>query len=181
MALESACLPIPSELILPFAGYLVSIGKLNFWLTVTVGAIGCNLGSAVAYEIGAHGGRAVLERWGGYILLGPKDVEKVDRLFERFGAISTLVGRLLPVIRTFIALPAGIARMNRVRFHSYTFIGSWLWCLALTTVGYELGVQWNTNPAWHAVMHNADVLVVGLVTIAICYVLFCRLRIPRQR
>lgn len=176
MGLESACLPIPSELVMPFAGYLVSVGKLNFWLAVTAGAIGCNLGSALAYEVGARGGRSALKRWGRYILLSQKEIDKIDHLFERYGTITTLVGRLLPVVRTFIALPAGIARMNRLRFHLYTFIGSWLWCLALTYAGFQLGVQWNSNPTLHAVMHNLDVLVVGLLLIGLCYFVVSRVR-----
>jgi membrane protein DedA with SNARE-associated domain len=180
MGLESACLPIPSELVMPFAGYLVSVGKLNFWLAVTAGALGCNLGSALAYEVGARGGRPALQRWGRYILLSQGEIDKVDRLFEQYGVVSALVGRLLPIVRTFIALPAGIARMNRLRFHIYTFIGSWLWCLALTYVGYQLGIHWNSNRAWHSVMHNLDVLAAGLLLIAICYFVVSRVRALRS-
>jgi membrane protein DedA with SNARE-associated domain len=180
MAMESACLPIPSEVIMPFAGYLASIGRFNLWLVATAGAIGCNIGSAIAYEIGARGGRPFLERWGRYVLLDQHELDRVDRLFSRYGAISVLIGRLLPIVRTFIALPAGIARMNRTKFHIYTFVGSWPWCFALAWVGYQLGVRWNSDPALHAIMHKLDLGVAVLLVLALSYFLFTRLRALRS-
>src|SRR3954452_12961023 len=128
MAIESACIPLPSEIIMPFAGYLASTGRFTLVMAATAGAVGCNLGSAVAYEIGRHGGRPLVERWGSYILLGRHDIELADRFFARWGSIAVLVARLLPVVRTFIALPAGLAAMSRWRFHVYPFVGSWPWC-----------------------------------------------------
>jgi membrane protein DedA with SNARE-associated domain len=125
MVSEFACIPLLSEIIMPFAGYLVSIGRFNLPLLATAGAIGRNLGSAIAYEIGARGGRPVVERWGSWVLLDPDELDRMQRYFTRFGDITVLVCRLLPVVRTFIALPAGIARMPRLRFHLYTFVGSW--------------------------------------------------------
>jgi membrane protein DedA with SNARE-associated domain len=139
MAIESACIPLPSELIMPFAGYLVSQGSMNLIWAATAGAIGCNLGSVVAYEIGYYGGRPLVERYGSYILMSRHDVELADRFFKRFGGAAIFVGRLLPVVRTFIALPAGIARMPRVPFHVYTFLGSWPWCFGLAYLGMKLG------------------------------------------
>src|ERR1051325_8585122 len=109
MAIESACIPLPSEVVMPFAGYLASTGRFSLPLVATAGALGCNLGSAVAYAIGHRGGRAGSERWGSYVLLSRRDLERAERWFARFGGVTVLVGRLLPVVRTFIALPAGLA------------------------------------------------------------------------
>jgi membrane protein DedA with SNARE-associated domain len=181
MAMESACLPIPSEVVMPFAGYLASIGRFNLWLVATCGAIGCNIGSAIAYEVGARGGRPFLERWGRYLLIGQDELERVDRIFARYGAISVLVGRLLPIIRTFIALPAGIARMNRWTFHLYTFVGSWPWCLALAWVGYQLGLHWSDSPVLHAVMHSLDLAVAALILAGVILFVFLRVRKLRAR
>src|SRR3954467_1829216 len=103
MGAESACLPLPSEVILPFAGYLVSQGQMNLWLVATVGALGRNLGSAAAYAVGRYGGRRAVERWGKYVRLTRKDLERADRFFDRFGSAAVLIARMLPVIRTFIA------------------------------------------------------------------------------
>jgi membrane protein DedA with SNARE-associated domain len=180
MALESACLPIPSEVVMPFAGYLASVGRFNLWLAVTAGALGCNIGSAIAYEVGARGGRPFLERWGRYVLIDRHDLDRVDRLFARYGAISVLIGRLLPIIRTFIALPAGIARMNRWTFHLYTFVGSWVWCLALAWVGYQLGLRWSTSPLLHAVMHDLDLVVAVVLVAVVGFFVFTRLRSLRR-
>jgi membrane protein DedA with SNARE-associated domain len=142
MAIESACIPLPSEIIMPLAGYLVTTGRFNLYLAATAGAIGCNLGSVLAYEIGYYGGRPLIEKYGSYILMSRHDMDMADRFFKRFGGAAIFVGRLLPVIRTFIALPAGIARMPRVPFHVYTFLGSWPWCFALAYLGVKLGDHW---------------------------------------
>jgi membrane protein DedA with SNARE-associated domain len=128
MAVESACIPLPSEIIMPFAGYLVSQGRLNLFLVATAGAVGCNIGSTIAYGIGRYGGRAVVLRWGRYLLFDARELDRMDHFFDRFGVAAVLVGRLLPIVRTFISLPAGISRMGFARFQIYTFIGSWPWC-----------------------------------------------------
>jgi membrane protein DedA with SNARE-associated domain len=167
MAVESACIPLPSEVILPFAGYLVSLGQMNLFLVATVGAIGCNLGSAVAYAVGYHGGRPAVERWGKYVLLTHDDLDRADRFFHRFGNLAVLVARMLPVVRTFIALPAGIARMNLLQFHIYTFIGSWPWCLLLAYIGMLLGDKWGSDPRVHAVFHYFDYGIAALVVVFI--------------
>jgi len=125
MAIESACIPLPSELIMPFAGYLVYTGAMKLVWAATAGAIGCNLGSLVAYEIGCYGGRPLVVRYGRWILMGHRELDWADRFFLRWGDMAVFIARLLPVIRTFIALPAGIARMPRGKFHIYTFLGSW--------------------------------------------------------
>jgi len=165
MAAESACLPLPSEVILPFAGYLVSKGQMNLWLVATVGALGCNLGSLAAYELGRWGGREAVLRWGRYVMLIETDLVHADRFFARFGSLAVLIGRMLPVVRSFIALPAGIARMNRTRFHIYTFIGSWPWCLGLAWIGEQLGEKWQDNATMGSVFHYADFVVGGLLVV----------------
>ncbi|HVZ59535.1 MAG TPA: DedA family protein [Terriglobales bacterium] len=142
MGIESACVPLPSELIMPFAGFLVSQGRFSLLGAATAGAIGCNLGSIVAYEVGFYGGRPLVERFGRYILMNERDLEHADHFFHRYGNAAIFIGRLLPVIRTFIALPAGIARMPRGRFHLYTFLGSWPWCFGLAYRGLKLGDHW---------------------------------------
>jgi membrane protein DedA with SNARE-associated domain len=159
MAIESACIPLPSEIIMPFAGYLVYTGRFNLFWVATAGAIGCNIGSAVAYWIGAYGGRPLVERFGSYVLLNRRDLDRTTAFFDRYGSITVLVARLLPVVRTFIALPAGIARMPQGRFHVYTFVGSWPWCLALAYAGARLGNAWNTDPRLKHALHRADAAV----------------------
>ena len=176
MAIESACIPLPSEIIMPFAGYLVSVGRFNLYWAATAGAIGCNLGSIVAYEVGKRGGRPLAERWGRYVLIGPGELDTADRFFKRFGSIAVLIGRLLPVIRSFIAFPAGVARMPLVPFHLYTFLGSWPWCFGLAWVGMKLGDKWNSDPRVKAAFHSAN-LVIGLVVIAaIAFYIWHRVR-----
>lgn len=171
MAIESACIPLPSEIIMPFAGYLVYLGKFKLMWAATAGAIGCNLGSIVAYEIGCYGGRPLVEKYGGYIWITHHDLNMADRFFRRFGAAAVFLGRLLPVIRTFIALPAGIARMSRLRFHIYTFAGSWPWCLALAWIGMKLGERWETDPRLKQWLHRLDALIIlGVLAAAVWFV-----------
>jgi membrane protein DedA with SNARE-associated domain len=160
MAIESACIPLPSEIIMPFAGYLVYAGQFNLFWAATVGAIGCNLGSILAYEVGYHGGRPLVEKYGAYIWLNSHDLDRADRFFHRFGAAAVFIGRLLPVIRTFIALPAGIARMPRLKFHLYTFAGSWPWCFGLAWVGMKLGEKWHTDPRLSHWLHRLDAVII---------------------
>jgi membrane protein DedA with SNARE-associated domain len=169
MAIESACIPLPSEVIMPFAGYLVHTGRLNLFLVATAGAIGCNLGSAVAYWIGAWGGRPLVERFGRYVLMSRHDLDRVTRYFERYGSITVFVARLLPVVRTFIALPAGIARMPQLRFHIYTFLGSWPWCFALAYVGAKLGEGWESDPRFKEAFHRFHLIVVVLLVVGFAW------------
>jgi len=174
MAIESACIPLPSEVIMPFAGFLAFKGQMTFLglgaghpagqilIAGLFGAVGCNLGSIPAYELGAWGGRKAVERYGKFIFLNLDHLDQAHRFFERFGHWAILIGRMLPVIRTFIALPAGIARMDRARFHAYTFAGSLPWCLGLAWVGYALGERWTILGAY---FHRFD-LVLGLALAA---------------
>lgn len=176
MALESACLPLPSEIIMPFSGYLVSTGRFDLLLVATAGAIGCNIGSLVAYEIGAYGGRPLVERWGARLLINRNEIDWADRWFARRGSITVLIGRLLPVVRTFIALPAGVARMNRLWFHLYTFVGSWIWCFALAFIGMKLGEKWNSDPQLKAVLHKFDLAIVAIGVLGLGVFVWSRLR-----
>lgn len=177
MAIESACIPLPSEIIMPFAGYVVWQGKMNLIAAATAGAIGCNLGSVVAYWIGAHGGRPMVEKYGRYVLMSRRDLDRVDHYFQKYGSITVLLGRLLPVVRTFIALPAGIARMPQLRFHLYTFIGSWPWCFALAYVGMKAGASWNDpNSKLKHVLHKADAAIIVLVLAAVAWFVWSHLK-----
>src|SRR6201997_4563749 len=169
MGIESACIPLPSELIMPFAGYLVYEGTFNLLWVATVGAIGCNLGSLVAYEIGSYGGRPLVERYGRWILMGRRELALADRFFSRWGYLAVFVARLLPVVRTFIALPAGIARMPRGRFHLYTFLGSWPWCLGLAYVGMRLGEKWDSDPRLKMWFHRFDAVIALVLTSGIVW------------
>jgi len=162
MAIESACITLPSEVIMPFSGYLVYSGRFNLWWVATAGALGCNLGSAVAYAVGYYGGRPLVERYGAYILLSRRELELADGFFARFDDVTVFVSRLLPVVRTFIALPAGIARMPQVRFHFYTFLGSWPWCLGLAYLGFKAGEHWDYLRTY---FHKFD-FVIGLILLA---------------
>ncbi|HKD91366.1 MAG TPA: DedA family protein [Terriglobales bacterium] len=165
MAIESACIPLPSEVIMPFAGYLVYAGRFNLFAVAAVGALGCNLGSLVAYLIGYYGGRPLVERYGSYVLLSRRELEHTERFFARYGSATVFVARLLPVVRTFIALPAGVARMPQVRFHIYTFLGSFPWCLGLAWVGMKLGERWDTDPRLRTWFHRFDAIIVGIIVV----------------
>jgi membrane protein DedA with SNARE-associated domain len=171
MAIESACIPLPSEIIMPFSGYLVSTGRFDLILVATAGAIGCNVGSTLAYLVGYYGGRKLVEKWGGYVLVGRQDLALVDRFFARFGGITVFVCRLLPLVRTFIALPAGIAHMPQLKFQLYTFLGSWPWCFALAYVGAKLGERWNSDPSLRDVLHRFDAVIVIAIVIAMVWYL----------
>ena len=171
MGIESACIPLPSEIIMPFAGYLVYLGHMSLFWVATAGALGCNLGSLVAYWIGAKGGRPLVERYGRWVLMSHHDLDRMTWFFEKYGSITVLLARLLPVVRTFIAFPAGIAKMPQLRFHIYTFVGSWPWCFALAYIGEQLGARWNSDPELRDIMHRFDAaIVVAIILLVIWYV-----------
>ncbi len=176
MALESACLPLPSEIIMPFAGYLVSTGRFNLYAAATAGAVGCSIGSTVAYAIGAWAGRPAVERWGRYVLVHRADLDRIDRFFNRFGNLAIFISRLLPGVRTFVSLPAGVARMPQVPFQIYTFIGSWPWCFALAWVGKKLGERWNTDPRLRDVAHQSELVILAAMVVALVAYVWWRRR-----
>jgi len=152
MAIESACVPFPSEIIMPLAGWFLVKDAGHGWewllLAALFGAVGNTSGSLIAYYAGAWGGRAFLLRYGRYLLILPRDLDSADRWFARYGDQAAFISRLLPVIRTFISLPAGISRVNVVRFASLTFVGSFLWSLGLAAAGYALGEHWDRLLPW---------------------------------
>jgi membrane protein DedA with SNARE-associated domain len=162
MAIESACIPLPSEIIMPFSGYLVSKGEMNIWLVGIAGAFGCVVGSIVAYYVGMYGGRPFIEKYGRYILLSHHDLDIADRWFAKYGEAIVFISRLLPAIRTFIAFPAGVARMNMTRFIIYTFAGSLPWCLGLAYIGQKLGEKWDKDDTLKTWFHRFD-FVIGIV------------------
>src|SRR3954463_1749678 len=163
MAIESACIPLPSEIIMPFSGYLVSRGEMNIWGVGVAGAFGCVVGSLVAYWVVMYGGRPLIEKYGRYILLSRHDLDLADRWFARYGEVIVFASRLLPVVRTFIAFPAGVARMNMTRFTAYTFLGSLPWCLGLAYVGQVLGEQWDKNETLKTWFHRFDFLIGAII------------------
>lgn len=162
MAIESACVPLPSEIIMPFSGYLVVAGRFNLWWAGIAGAFGCVVGSVIAYAAGLYGGRPFIEKYGKYILVSHHDLELADRWFSRYGDWAIFFSRLLPVVRTFISLPAGIARMHFGRFVLYTFLGSVPWCLLLSWIGLKLGENWGTLRVY---FHQADIVIAMFVIV----------------
>jgi membrane protein DedA with SNARE-associated domain len=166
MAIQSACIPIPSEVIMPLAGYALAHSQAQLILLATVASLASNLGSIPAYWIGARGGRPMVERYGSWLLLSRRDLDRVDHFFTSYGSITVLVGRMLPIVRTFIAFPAGVAKMNQARFHLYTFIGSWPWCYALAYIGMKLGASWNSNPRFQAIFHRFHLAVEAVIVVA---------------
>jgi membrane protein DedA with SNARE-associated domain len=144
MLLESACIPIPSEVTMVFGGFLVSRGDLSFFWVAMIGTIANVIGSWLAYWVGYVGGRPLINRWGRFILLREHELDRAHDWFERRGELAVFVSRLLPVIRTFISLPAGVARMNFWKFTLYTFLGCLPWTFALTWAGMLLGENWET-------------------------------------
>jgi membrane protein DedA with SNARE-associated domain len=187
MAIESAMIPLPSELILPYAGFLVSDpsqiepithGPWSFWIVVIAATIGNTIGSLIGYAIGAWGGRPFLERWGKYLLIREHEIELADRFFERYGSATAFFSRLLPIVRTFISFPAGVARMPLGRFIAYSTAGAFLWSIALVWAGQQLGSRW-------ADIRNAlqpfDLLIAVIVVLLIVLFVWWRLGMPGRR
>jgi membrane protein DedA with SNARE-associated domain len=162
MLIESCNIPLPSEVILPFGGYLVSTGRLSFWGTVLAGLAGGTLGSALSYYIGRRGGRPLLLHYGRYIAVTEDKLNRADRWFARYGNITIMVARLVPIVRTFISFPAGITAINFPLFIIYTVLGSLPWCILLTWLGVQLGQNWNTL---EGVFHRLDFLVVAALVL----------------
>jgi membrane protein DedA with SNARE-associated domain len=166
MVLESACIPVPSEVIMLYAGYLVSTGHLGLLEAVAAGVVGNVVGSWIAWAVGVYGGRELIERHGSKVHVTPDRLALADRWFERYGPRVVLFSRCLPIIRTFISLPAGVARMPFRRFTLYTAIGCVPWVLALTLVGRAVGPHWDT---WHKRFEIFDYLIVAAAVVAVVY------------
>ena len=181
MAIESACIPLPSEVIMPFSGSLVASGRFDLNLVAIAGAVGCLLGSYVAYFVGAYGGRRFLERYGRWVLIAPHELATADSFFDRWGSPAVFLSRMLPVVRTFIAFPAGVARMRLMPFTIYTLAGSYIWCLALAYAGFKLGQHWKELGPY---FHRFDTAIGLLLVIGAALLLYNRIKgmraTPRQ-
>jgi membrane protein DedA with SNARE-associated domain len=184
MAIESAMIPLPSELILPFAGFLVSDPSQiepitgqpwSFWIVVIVGTIGNTLGSLVAYALGAYGGRPFLERYGKYLLIRPHEIEIADRFFSKWGTQTVFLSRLLPIVRTFISFPAGVARMDLRKFVIYSTAGAFLWSILLVWAGVQLGENWVEI---RAMLQPFDLAIAVAVVVGFVVILWLRLGRP---
>jgi membrane protein DedA with SNARE-associated domain len=175
MGIESACIPLPSEVIMPFAGSLVSTGRFTLSLIALAGAIGCVLGSIPAYYVGAYGGRPLVEKYGKYILLSHHDLDLADQLFAKHGDPIIFLARLLPVIRTFIAFPAGVVRMNMKKFIIYTFVGSLPWCYLLGYLGQKAGDNWEYLKPY---FHRFDAVIGGLIVVGAIWWIWRHTRRP---
>ena len=182
MAIESACIPFPSEVIMPLAGWFLVKDRghgLEFLLVAGFfGALGNTIGSLIAYYAGMIGGRPLLMKYGRYVLITKRDVDWADRWFSRYGEITVFATRLMPVVRTFISLPAGIARMNVVRFTALTFIGAFLWSTALAFAGYQLGQNWEDLLPY---FRPVSIPIALLVIIAAAFWLYRRIREVRRQ
>lgn len=164
MLVESCGIPMPSEVIMPFSGFLVASGQLNFWSVVIIGTLGNLVGSLLAYWIGYVGGRPLVERYGKYILISKHDLNLADKWFNQYGNATVFFGRILPVVRTYISFPAGIAKMDLKKFSVYTFLGALPWSVALTYAGVKMGRNWDLI---RAKMHQFDLLISLLILVLI--------------
>jgi membrane protein DedA with SNARE-associated domain len=177
MAIESACIPLPSEIIMPLAGWFLvddrGLGAQWLFLAAFCGAVGNLLGSLAAYAVGAWGGRPLLLRYGRYLLISRHEVEQAERWFARYGDRAVFISRVLPVVRTFISLPAGIARMNIWRFSILTFVGSFPWSLGLAWAGFLLGENWERIRDW---MRPADIPILIILAALVAWYIYRRVR-----
>ncbi|MFM7468356.1 MAG: DedA family protein [Vampirovibrionales bacterium] len=173
MAIESANIPLPSELILPYAGFLVQQGKMNFHLAAFAGAVGCVLGSWPCYVIGERGGEDFLKKYGKWLLLSPHDLESAKKWSHTWGDMAFFICRMLPVLRTFISVPAGILRVRFGRFMWLTFLGSWVWSYGLVYVGVLFG---ENLEAFKHVWHKFDAVILGVLLVLGLWYLYKHLK-----
>ena len=170
MALESANIPIPSEVTMPLAGWMLSDTIWEaLWKGGFFGALGCTIGSVVSYALGAWGGRPLLERYGKYILVKEEDLVKADRCFARWGDWTAFISRLLPIVRTFISFPAGVVKMNFPRFTFFSFVGSFIWCAALAAGGRAFGENWEQL---RAIMRPFDIPIAIVILVALGWYIY---------
>jgi membrane protein DedA with SNARE-associated domain len=177
MAVESACIPVPSELIMPLAGWMLikeqSLPVTYILVAGAYGALGNTIGSVIAYVVGMWGGRPLLNKYGRYILISQHDLNRADQWFTKRGNWTVFMSRLLPVIRTYISLPAGIARMHFIKFLIYTFLGSFIWCAGLAYGGYLLGEHWEQI---RTVMRPFDIPILILIVALIALYIYRHLK-----
>jgi membrane protein DedA with SNARE-associated domain len=165
MVLESALIPIPSEVIMPFSGFLVSVGKLGLLGVILAGSFGNLVGSIATYYLGLRLGRTAIIRYGKYVFFKKKHLDYTERLFEKYGDKVTFVGRLLPAVRTYISLPAGIGLTNFIKFTVYTFVGSLIWNTLLTYAGLELGINWRHIDKYSGYLYT--IAIISTITIIV--------------
>lgn len=185
MAIESCCIPLPSEIVMPIAGILIANGKLlhgtnstvSLILVALAGAVGCLIGSIAAYGIGFSGGRPLMLKYGRYLLISQHDADKADAFFQRWGSATAFFSRLLPVVRTYISLPAGISKMPFVKFCIYTFLGSFPWCLVLAFLGIQLGSHLDKLSP---IFHSLDVVILVVVVILVALYIWRHLNNDRK-
>lgn len=173
MALESANIPIPSEIIMPFAGFLVTKGDLNLFWVVVAGVLGNWIGSALSYCLGAYGGRPLVDRYGKYIRMNHHHLDIAENWFKKYGDFSVFIGRMLPIVRTFISFPAGLAKMNFTKFSVYTIIGAFPFCYLMAWLGFKMGENWEDLRKY---FHYADYVVVAAFIVLIGYYLLRKKR-----
>jgi len=166
MLIQSANIPIPSEVIMPFAGFLVGTGQFNIWLVTFYGVLGSLIGSLFSYYIGANGGRPFVEKYGKYLLISHHDLDISDKWFSKYGEWAVFFGRFLPIVRTFISFPAGIAKMDIKKFILYSFFGSIPWTLGLAYLGAKLGENWDNIKNY---THGLDNVILALIVIGIIW------------
>src|SRR5256886_4268691 len=185
MALESCCIPLPSEIVMPLAGVMFVEGKLlagvNFWLGLVLlalaGAIGCLIGSSAAYRIGYAGGRPLILKYGRYVLISQHDADRADRVFQNWGSATAFFSRLLPIVRTYISLPAGITKMPFIKFCIYSFLGSLPWCFVLAYAGYVLGAQVSKLGS---ILHGLDVVILLVLVFLVALYIWHHVRNDRK-
>lgn len=177
ITLESTLVPIPSELVMPFAGALAQKGEFSLPVVLVINSVAALFGSAICYWLGRIGGKPILMRYGKFILVRPKDIERTEAYFARHGKATILIGRFLPVVRHIISVPAGIARMPLVPFFTQTFIGATIWGTVLIMIGYELGAQWDTVATK---LKHVDMLV-GVAILLVLLALGIRFVVRRRR
>jgi membrane protein DedA with SNARE-associated domain len=187
VAIESVIVPIPSELVLPFAGFLVGQGTSieplsgapwNYALTVFAGTVGATVGALIAYGIGYYGGRPIIERWGRYLAISAADLERTERFFERHGTKAAFFGRVIPVVRSLVSFAAGIAKMRLVPFTVFTFLGSLPWTALLVLAGVQLGANWAEIGS---VLKRFEYAIVGVLVLAVLAFIWFRVIRPRRR
>lgn len=181
MTLESALVPIPSEVTMPFSGSLIASGQFNFWILVVVGTLGNLVGSLLAYWLGAWGQEAVVRKviikYGKYLLISEHEYDRSERWFRNHGEMFVFVSRVLPVVRTFISLPAGVAKMNLTRFILYTTVGSFIWSFVLTSIGVTLGANWQSLEGY---FRKFDVLIVVAGVLVVAWYVWHKLKHIRR-
>jgi membrane protein DedA with SNARE-associated domain len=177
MAIESAAIPLPSEIIMPFAGFLVDSGRFSLMGLGFAGAIGSVIGSWITYFLGYFGGRALITRYGKFVFISEHDLDLTEKFFQRFGTWSTFIGRVLPVVRTFISIPAGIGKVPFWSFTLASFVGSFIWSYFLAWLGFKLGENWHSLEGY---FRKFDIVIVALILVAVVWWIHRHIRTKKE-